>query len=104
MLANLFAQQTGKLIVDGVAWTGSYDATLNGTADKRHVTDDVEQFVPCTFVLPHQRLVLDVAQVGGIAVLHVQHVGQHVEALLCGLPFVNDDGIVQVAALDEVRL
>ena len=104
VLANLFAQQTGKLVIDGVTRTGSYDAALNGTADEGHVTDDVEQLVACTFVLPHQRLVLDVAQVGGVAVLHVQHVGQHVEAFLGGLPLVDDDGIIQVTALDKVSL
>ena len=36
--------------------------------------------------------------------LHMQHVGQHVETLLGGLTLVDDNGIVEVAALDEVGL
>ena len=36
--------------------------------------------------------------------LYVQHICQHVETLLSGLTLVDDDGVVQVAALDEVCL
>ena len=36
--------------------------------------------------------------------LYVQHVCQHVQPVLCRLTFVDNDGIIQVAALDEVSL
>ena len=57
-----------------------------------------------TLVFPHQRLVLDIAQVGGVTVLHMQHVGQHVKALLRGLALVDDDGVVEVTTFDKVGL
>ena len=47
---------------------------------------------------------LDVTQFVGVAMLHVQHVSQHVQTLLSGLTLVDDDGVVQVTALDEVGL
>ena len=47
---------------------------------------------------------VDVAQVLGVHVGHAHHVGQLVEVLLRHLAFVDDDGVVQVASLDEARL
>ena len=47
---------------------------------------------------------LDIAEVGGITMLYVQHICQHVEAFLCGLTLIDHDGVVQVTALDEVGL
>ena len=87
-----------------MAGTCGDDATFDGFADKSHVADDVEQLVACTFVLPRQRLVLDVAQVGCVAVLNVQHICEHIETLLRRLTLINDNGIVKVAALDEISL
>ena len=104
MLADLLAHLTREPIIDSVAWTCGNDASLDGSADEGHVSDDVEQLVAGALVLPHQRLVLHIAQVGSVAVLNMQHVGQHVETLLCGLTLVNDDGVVEIAALDEVGL
>ena len=40
-------------------------------SDESHVADDVEQLVSCTLVFPHQRLVLYVAEVVGVAVFGV---------------------------------
>ena len=42
VLADLFAHQTGKLVVDGMSWTGGDDTALDGFADEGHITDDVE--------------------------------------------------------------
>ena len=83
---------------------GSNDTPLDRLADEGHVTNHVEQLMARTFVLPLQGLVLDIAKVGGITMLYVEHISQHVEALLCGLALVDDDGIVKVATLDEIRL
>ena len=104
MLADLLAQQARKLIVDSVARAGSDDAAFDRLADERHIADDIEQLMTRTLVLPLQGLVLDISQIGGIAMLYMEHVCQHVEALLSGLTLIDDDGIVEVAALDEVCL
>ena len=104
MLLDFPAHLAGKLVVDGMAWPGGNDATLDGTANEGHVADDVEQLVACTLVLPYQGLVLNVAQLCGITMLHVQHVGQLVELFLRNLALVHDDGVVQVAAFDEIGL
>ena len=55
-------------------------------------------------VLPPQGAVLDVAELAGVHVGHLEVVGELVELLLLHLPLVDDDGVVEVAALDEVGL
>ena len=57
-----------------------------------------------TLVVPLQRLVLDITQVCGVAMLYVQHICQHIEALLSSLALIDDDGVVEVTTLDEVGL
>ena len=104
MLADFLAHEPCKLVVDGMAGTCGNDASLDRFTDKCHVTDDVEQLMPGTLVLPHERLVLDVANLLGIHVWHLKYVGQLVELFLCSLALVDDDGIVEVASLDEVCL
>ena len=61
VLANLLAHLTGKLVVDGMAWTSGDDTSLDGFADESHIADDVKQFVACTFILPYQWLVLNIS-------------------------------------------
>ena len=104
MLTDFFAHESCELVVDGVAWTRSNNATFDGASDKGHVADDVKQFVTCALVFPYQWLVLDVAKVVGIAVLNVEHVCQHVKTLLGSLALVDDNSIVQVASLNQVSL
>ena len=104
MLADFLAHQAGELVVHRVSGTCRDDASLDGLSYECHVADDVKQFVSCTLVVPHQRLVLYVADVVGIHVGHFQEVGKLVELLLRNLLLVDDDGIVQVSALDEVGL
>ena len=48
----------------------------------------------CALVLPYKRLVLYVSELFCVATLHLNHVCQCVKALLSGLLFVDDDGIV----------
>ena len=102
MLLDFLAHQACKLVVDGVARTCGNDASLDGSSDEGHITDDIEQLVTRAFVLPLQRLWLNVADLGGIHVGHLQQVGQIVELLLRDLTLVDDDGVLQIAALDEV--
>ena len=104
MLTYLSAHLTGKLVVDGVARTRGNDASLDGLSDKSHVTDDVEQFVARTLILPHKGLVLYVTEFGGIHVRYLQEVCKLVKTLLCGLFLVYYYGIVEVATLYKVGL
>ena len=58
----------------------------------------------CRLVLPYEGLVVEVTEFRGIFVLHVHVVGELVEAFLRNLPFVDNNGIVEVAALDQPGL
>ena len=58
----------------------------------------------CALVVPNKRLVLYVAKLSSVATLYVNQVCKRVETFLCGLHLVDDDGVVEVAALDEVGL
>ena len=94
MLTNLLADFARELIINSVTGTGGNDTALDWLANQSHVANDVKQLVTGSLVLPLQGLVLDVTQVGGIAMLNVEHVSQHVKALLSGLAFVDNDGVV----------
>ena len=94
-------QQTCELVVYRMSRAGGNDASFEGFAYKGQVADEVEQFVTCRFVGPHQRFVVQVAHFGGIAMFHLHHVGQAVELGLRHLLLVDDDGVVEVASLDE---
>ena len=81
-----------------------YDASLDGLADESHVAYDVKQLVACTLVVPDERAVLDVSKFLGVYARHAECVAQHIHLLLLKLSLVYDDGIVEVAAFDEVGL
>ena len=104
MLAYEFSHQARKLVVYGVPRACCDDAALDGFSDESHVADYVEQLVACTFVLPYQRLVLYVTDVVSIHVSHSEEVGQLVKTLLSRLTLIDNDGVVEVAALDEVKV
>ena len=104
MLANLLTNLARKPIIYSMTGTGGNDATLDGLADEGHIADDVEQLVAGALILPLQGLVLDISQVGSIAMLHMQHIGQRVKALLSGLALINNDSVVQIATLNQVGL
>ncbi len=102
VLAYLFAHLSCKLVVDGVAGSCGDDASLDGLAYEGEVADDVKQFVARALVFPYERLVLDVSQFRRIMVRSLNHVGQLVKLFLRNLLFVDDDGVVQVAAFYQV--
>ena len=101
MLANLLAHHAREHIINSVSWSGGDDAPLDGLADESHVANDVEQLVTGWLIVPHERLMLDVAEIVGIVMLSARQLAQLVEVLLCGLPLIDNDGIVQVTSLDE---
>ena len=104
MFAYLFAHEAGKLVVDRVAGTCGDDAAFDRFADESHVTDDVKQLMARALVVPLQRAVLDIAYLRGIDMRYVKEVSELVELGLLNLLLVDDDGIVEVAAFDEVGL
>lgn len=104
MLSNLLAYEPCELVIHGMARSGGDDAAFDGLSDERHVADDVEKLVTGALVVPHQRLVLDVANLCGVDMWNVEEVGKLVEFLLWNLTLVDDDGIVEVAAFDEIGL
>ena len=104
VLADLLAHLAGKLVVDGVTRARGDDTTFDGFSDEGHITNDVKQLMARTLIIPLKGLVLDIAQVSSIAMLHMQHICQHVETLLRGLALIDDDSVVEVAALDQISL
>ena len=104
MLTDFLSHETCKLVVNRVTRTRGNDPSLDGFADQRHISDNIKQLMTGTLIVPLQGLVLNITKVGGIAMLYMQHVSQHVETLLCGLTLIDDDGIVEVTAFDKVGL
>ena len=78
------------------------DASFDGTSYECEVAHEVEEFVSCRFVGPCERSVVEVSEVCGILMFNAHGVGQCVESLLSQFVLVNDDGVVEVASLDEV--
>ena len=100
-LAYLLTHEPGKFVVDGVSGSRCDDASLDGSAYQCHIANDVEQLVAGRFVVPDEGFVLDVSEHVGVAVFHTCLVTKLVEGFLCGLPFVDDDGVVEVASLHQ---
>ena len=99
VLADFLAHHTRKHIVDGVSGAGGNDASLDGTANQCHVSDDVQQFVACGLVVPNKRLVLDVTKFLGIVPFGTGLFAQFVQYVLTGFLLIDDHCVVQVAAL-----
>ena len=98
---DFFAYLAGKLVVDGVPRTGGDDASLDGFAYQCQVADDIQQFVAGRFVVPYQGNMVDVAQFGGVHVGNPHDVCQLVVVFLAHLFFVDYDGVVQIASLNQ---
>ena len=102
VLAYLLTHKTCKLVVYGMSGTCSNDAPLDRFADESHIADDVKQFMTCTLVVPDKGLVLYVSQFRGVHARYSEEVGKFVELVLFQLSFVDNDGVVHIAALDKV--
>ena len=76
MFADLLTHQAGKLIVYSVSRTCCNDATLDWFTNESHITDDIKELMACALVVPHQRLVLDVTDMGCIDVRNMKKVGE----------------------------
>ena len=101
---DVAAQQLGQLGVDGVAGACGYDAALEGSAYQGDVADDVKQLVACRLVVGLEGLLVDETELADMLVGHVHQVADMVKMLLAEGRVVDDDGVVKVAALDEVGL
>ena len=104
MLANFFSHQSCKLIIDSMTRSGRNNSALDRFADKRHVTDDIKQFMTCALIFPHQWLVLNISNLRCIHVRNFQNIGQLVKFLLAHFTFIDNNGIVKVATFDKVCL
>ena len=102
MFTNFLAHQTSKLVVDGMTRTSSHDTTLDRFADKCHITNDIKELMAGTFVFPHQRLVLDVANLLSIHVRNVKYVCKLIKFLLSYLALIDNNSVIQIAALYKV--
>ena len=102
MFTNLLAHESGKLVVNSMSWASGNDASLDRFPYECHVSDDVQKFVTSTFVLPHQRFVLNVANLGGIHVGNFQYVCKLIQLVLRHFTLVNNDSVVHVSAFNEI--
>ena len=55
---SLSPQQPGELIVDGMSGFGGNDMSFYGSAHKGDVADDVQQFVSCRLIVPHEPMTI----------------------------------------------
>ena len=78
------------------------DAAFERASDECDVANHVEQLVASRFVGEHQRLVVDVAQVGYFNWWHSHELRNLVELFLAHWLVVDYDSVVEVAALNEV--
>ena len=79
-----------------------YDAAFDGFPDKGYITENIEQFMACRLVIEHKRAVVDEAQFIGVFVGNSYEIGYTVKLGLCHFVVVNDNGVIEVSAFDEV--
>ena len=85
-----------------MAGTGGDDTAFDGLADKGEIAKNVEELVSGRFVVERQRPVVDESQLVGVFVWGTYEVGNAVKLGLLYFLVVDDDGVVEVASLDEV--
>ena len=90
-----------ELIIYCMARLCCYDTSEDGLAHKSEVANDVEQLMSSRLIAPSQRLVVDIAKLGSIHSWYAKRVSQLVISFLRQLPVVDDNGVVEVASLDE---
>ena len=101
MLSDFATHLACKLVVDCVSRTCGDDSTADRLADKCHVADDVEQLVACRLILPNKRLSVKITKFLCVAMLCANHVGKFVECILRYFSLVDNDSVVEVAALNQ---
>ena len=104
LVTKLLADFLCQSGVDGVPRLCSHDAAFQRTANQRKVAEKIEQFVACWFILIHQRLVVEIAQLAHLLAWHVHQVGKTVEVFFRHFLIVDNDSVVEVATLNEVHL
>ena len=101
---HILAHSTSQFVVDHVTRLCSYYTTLDKLSDEGEVTNDVEELVACRLIVPCQRTLLDVAESIGTWSLGTDSVCKLVKLCLLNLLVVDDYGIVEITALDEVGI
>ena len=92
-----------ELRIGEVAGAGSPHTALDAHAEEREIAQEVEQLVPCELVVAAQLQVIEVAGLDFDARL-VENLLEVLLLLLGHGILDHDDGVVHVAALDEVGL
>ena len=92
----------GQCGVDRVAGAGGDYFAEQRTAKESEVTDKVEQLVARRFIVVGQRTVVDISELLDIFVGHIHQIGQTVELFLTHRRIVDNDGVVEIAPLDEI--
>ena len=101
---DLLADLQAHLVVDLMPRAEGDDTPDDGAADEGEVPEDIEQLVTGRLVGEDDGAVIDVAQLGGYLARYAHQVADLVELRLLHRLVVDHEGVVEVAALDEVVL
>lgn len=99
-----FSEQSGELVIHGMAGLVGDEVATDGATYKRHVTEDVEKLVASGLILPLKRTELEETEMRRIAMLYSECVGQLIEIGLRHAAVVDDKRIREVASADESHL
>ena len=99
MLAYLLAHRACELIIYSVSGTRCNYAAFERLAYQSHISDDVQQLMTGTLILPGQRLVLQVTEFCSIHVRYLEIVTEAVNDLLLLFQLIDYYCVVKVSAL-----
>ena len=80
---------------------GGYYAASQRTSDECDVADKIHQFMAGRLVGVEKRLFVDISEYGSVVAGNTHFVGDVVEFFLGLGAFIDHDGVVEIAALDE---
>ena len=100
VLAYLLTHRACEPIINCVSGTCSNDASLERFANQSHISDNIQQFMTGTLVLPSKGLMLQVAEFRSVHVRYLQVITETVHYFLLLLQFINNYRIIKVTTLD----
>lgn len=99
-----FSKHAGELIVDGVAGFVGGEVASDGASYEGHIAENVEELVASRFVFPLEGTHLEESEMGSVAMLNAETVGQTVQISLGHDAIVDYEGVGKVAAADKAHL
>ena len=96
------AHHACEFVVDGVSRTDSHYPSLDWTAYKSEVADDVHQLVARRLVVPCKRFGIDISEFAEMHVGHMHDVANLVDLLLWNLLVVDHNRVVEISPLYEI--